>query len=74
MGTIQVPGNGQPIILMADRQTTGGYNRIANAISMDFTLLAQLKPGDRIKFSEISLERAQELFLARLRLINKAYL
>ena len=64
-GTIQIPGNGQPIILMADRQTTGGYARIANVISVDLTLIAQLKPGDRIRFREISLEKAQELFKAR---------
>jgi antagonist of KipI len=74
LGTIQIPGNGQPIILMADRQTTGGYNRIANVISTDITLLAQLKPGDFINFCEISLEKAQELLSARSRLINKAYL
>jgi antagonist of KipI len=73
-GTIQIPGNGQPIVLMADRQTTGGYNRIANVVSTDIGLLAQLKPGDIINFSEISLEKAQELYVARLRLINKAYL
>lgn len=64
-GTIQIPGNGQPIILMADRQTTGGYTRIANIVSLDLTLLAQLKPGDRIRFREISLERSQELFIER---------
>jgi antagonist of KipI len=74
MGAIQVPGNGQPIILMSDRQTTGGYNRIANVVSIDFSLLAQLKPGDTIYFSEISHEKAQELFKARSWLINKAYL
>jgi antagonist of KipI len=64
-GTIQVPGNGQPIILMADRQTTGGYSRIANVISVDFTLLAQLKPGDIINFSEVKLDIAQKLYIAR---------
>lgn len=64
-GTIQIPGNGQPIILLADRQTTGGYTRIANIASIDFTLLAQLKPGDRIRFREISLEKSQELYLER---------
>jgi antagonist of KipI len=69
-GTVQIPGNGQPIILMADRQTTGGYTRIANAISFDLTLLAQLKPGDRIRFREISLEKAQELFIERQKWIS----
>jgi Mn2+/Fe2+ NRAMP family transporter len=46
----------------------------AQAVSVDITLLAQLKPGDYINFSEISLEKAQELFLVRYRLINKAYI
>ncbi|OFY43585.1 MAG: hypothetical protein A2X18_06015 [Bacteroidetes bacterium GWF2_40_14] len=62
-GTIQLPGNGQPIILMADRQTTGGYVRIANVASADLTRVAQLRPGDKIRFQEISIERAQEELL-----------
>lgn len=70
MGTIQIPGNGQPIILMADRQTTGGYTRIANVVSVDFTLLAQLKPGDKIRFREVSLEMAQDLIIKRQTMIN----
>jgi antagonist of KipI len=69
-GTIQIPGNGQPIILMADRQTTGGYTRIANAVSVDLTLLAQLKPGDSIRFSEISLEKAQDIYIDRQKAIE----
>jgi len=60
LGTIQLPGNGQPIILMADRQTTGGYARIANVASADLTRIAQLKPGAKIRFEEISIEKAQE--------------
>ncbi len=60
-GTVQVPGNGQPIILLADRQTTGGYTRIAHVISVDLPRLAQLKPGNTIRFREVSLEYAQEL-------------
>ncbi|MFA5848489.1 MAG: biotin-dependent carboxyltransferase family protein [Bacteroidales bacterium] len=59
-GTIQLPGNGQPIILMADRQTTGGYARIANVASIDLTRVAQLRPGDKIRFQEISIKKAQE--------------
>jgi biotin-dependent carboxylase-like uncharacterized protein len=69
-GTIQVPGNGQPIILMADRQTTGGYARLANVISADLTLASQLIPGDRVRFSEISPEAATELFRERERKIS----
>ncbi|MDP2424167.1 MAG: biotin-dependent carboxyltransferase family protein [Bacteroidales bacterium] len=70
-GTIQMPGNGQPIILMADRPTTGGYARIANVAGVDLTLLAQLKPGDYIRFSEISLAEAQGLYVNRQKLIER---
>lgn len=50
-GTIQITSSGQPIILLADAQTTGGYYRIANVISQDLDRLAQLKPGDTLRFS-----------------------
>jgi len=72
-GTIQVPGNGLPIIMMADRQTTGGYTRIANVISADHHLLAQLKPGDKIRFKEVSLERAHQLHFDQMKIINQFY-
>ena len=49
-GSIQVPADGQPFILLADRQTTGGYTQIATVIRADFTKIAQLMPGDRISF------------------------
>ena len=49
-GTIQVTRDGQPIILMADAQTTGGYPRIANVLASDICRLAQLKPGDEVRF------------------------
>lgn len=58
-GTIQVPPNGQPIVLMADRQTTGGYAKIAQVISTDLSTLAQCMPGTSILFKLISLEEAQ---------------
>lgn len=64
-GTIQVPSEGNPILLMADRQTTGGYPRIAQVASVDIPVVAQCKPGDRIRFREISLAEAEELYLAR---------
>lgn len=64
-GTVQVPANGQPIILMADRQTTGGYPKIAQVISTDLPRLAQLKPGDSINFVEVSILVAQQLALNR---------
>jgi antagonist of KipI len=61
-GTIQIPADGQPIIMMADRPTTGGYPRIAVVASVDLPRLAQLKPGDRIQFREIGLEQAGKLY------------
>ena len=62
-GAIQVPGSGQPIIMLADRQTTGGYTKIANVISCDLPLIAQARPGDRIRFAAVSVEEAQQLYL-----------
>jgi antagonist of KipI len=64
-GTIQVPHDGRPIVLMADRQTVGGYPKIADVASVDLPLMAQLKPGDRVGFREISLAEAQALYLKR---------
>ena len=49
-GTIQITNSGQPIILMADAQTTGGYPRIANVAKNDLNRLAQFKPGDKVRF------------------------
>jgi len=63
-GSIQVPPEGQPIVLMADRQTIGGYPKIAEVVSVDLPLLAQLRPGDRALFTSVSVEEAQALFLA----------
>lgn len=60
-GSIQVPPDGNPIILMADRQTTGGYPKIAEAITVDLPLISQLKPGERLRFTEVSIEEAQHL-------------
>lgn len=65
LGAIQVPGHGEPIIMMADRQTTGGYTKIANVISVDIPYLAQLKAGDQISFEKISIREAQELVRER---------
>ena len=69
-GTIQVPPEGQPIVLMADRQTTGGYPKIADVISVDLLLLAQVKPGESVRFAPVTLEEAQELYLLREREIG----
>ncbi|RAU82934.1 5-oxoprolinase subunit C family protein [Pontibacter arcticus] len=62
-GTIQVPAQGQLIILMADHQTTGGYPRIAQVITADLSQLAQVQPGKFIRFEETTLEKAQQLFI-----------
>jgi len=64
-GVVQVPGSGQPIVLGADCQTTGGYPKIAYIASVDLPLLAQAKPGDYIRFRPIDLEEAQRLDHAR---------
>ena len=60
-GSVQVVGNRQPIILLADRQTTGGYPKIATVISADLLRLAQRRPGDQLRFEAISTEAAEEL-------------
>lgn len=60
-----MPSAGKPIIMLADRQTTGGYTKIANVISADFRILAQLKAGDRVRFEKVSITAAQEALLAQ---------
>lgn len=72
-GTIQVPANGQPIILLADRQTTGGYTQIANVISVDLPLLAQSLPGDRLTFQLVTMEEAQKECIAVQRIIKQLW-
>ena len=57
-GSVQVPPSGQPIILMADAQTTGGYPKIANVIDADLGALAQVRLGSTIQFEAVSLEQA----------------
>jgi len=64
-GTVQVPANGQPIVLMADHQTTGGYPKIAHVVSVDLPIMAQLSLGSEVYFEEISLKKAQELYINR---------
>ncbi|MCP4432805.1 MAG: biotin-dependent carboxyltransferase [Gammaproteobacteria bacterium] len=60
-GAIQIPADGQPIVLMNDRQTIGGYPKIGSVIPSDTARLAQLSPGSTIRFEEISLEQAHNL-------------
>lgn len=62
LGAIQVPAHGKPIIMLADRQTTGGYPKIAHVISVDIPLVAQKKPGDCLRFARISIREAQLIY------------
>jgi antagonist of KipI len=59
-GTLQVPPNGKPILLLGDCQTIGGYPKIAHVITVDLPMAAQLWPGDMVRFHEVSLAEAQE--------------
>ena len=58
-GSIQVPGNGLPIVLLADRQTTGGYPKIATVISADLPALGRMTPGSKIAFAAVDIEAAE---------------
>jgi len=58
LGIVQVSGDGMPIVLMADRGTTGGYTKIATVISADVWRLAQAAPGDRVRFGAVDLDEA----------------
>ncbi len=62
-GTVQVPPNGQPIVLLADRQTIGGYPIIATLISADLPLIGQCAAGDKVRFSRIPLDEAREAYV-----------
>jgi biotin-dependent carboxylase-like uncharacterized protein len=64
-GSVQVPGSGQPIIALHDRQTTGGYPKIATVIRADLARLGQLKPGDSLRFQRIDVEAAEDLWCER---------
>lgn len=69
MGALQVPPSGQPILLMADRQTAGGYPMIVTVITADLSLAGQLAPGDSISFAICSRTEAAEALLTRERLL-----
>ena len=60
-GSIQVPGNGQPIVMMVDAQTTGGYPKIANVIGSDIDVLAQMLPGRTVRFRKIAIAEAHRI-------------
>jgi len=71
LGVMQVPASGQPILLMADRQTTGGYAKIATVISADLAIAGQLGPGDTIAFAVCSPREAMAALIAQERAIMK---
>jgi biotin-dependent carboxylase-like uncharacterized protein len=58
LGAVQVPPDGQPIVLFVEHQTTGGYPKPANVISADFRCLGQLRPRDRVTFERVTIEQA----------------
>lgn len=70
-GSIQVPGDGQPIVLLADRQTTGGYPKIATVISADVPALGRMRIGSKIAFEQVTLAAAQALRRQFLEEVNR---
>lgn len=64
-GTIQVPPNGKPIVLLGDCQTIGGYPKIAHVATVDLPVAAQLRAGDRVRFREVSLADAHQFLSER---------
>ncbi len=65
-GAVQIPGHGNPIIMLSDCQTTGGYTKIAHVISSDLWKIAQLKSGDRIQFKAVDIDEAHEVLNERM--------
>lgn len=65
-GAIQVPDGGEPIIMLSDRQTTGGYAKIASVINVDMPYIAQCKAGDTVRFEKTDIETAQNAFVAQI--------
>jgi biotin-dependent carboxylase-like uncharacterized protein len=63
LGAIQITSGGRPIVMLADRQTTGGYAKIATVISADIPLLAQRRPGEKVAFKKVSIEAARRAAL-----------
>ena len=60
-GAIQVPGSGQPILLLADHQTTGGYPKIATVVSADLPVVGRRRPGNLLRFAAVGIEEAEQL-------------
>ncbi|MBP8983665.1 MAG: biotin-dependent carboxyltransferase [Coprothermobacter sp.] len=74
LGAVQIPGDGMPIIMLADGQTSGGYPKVATVCSADLPLLAQGKPGDKVQFMAISMEEAVYLLKEQEDRLHKLWL
>lgn len=70
IGSIQVPSSGRPIIMMADRQTTGGYPKIATIVRSDLAKIAQVCPGQKVIFEKVSLAQARHSWLEKERALS----
>lgn len=66
-GSVQVPSHGKPIILLSDRQTTGGYAKIATIASVDIPKLVQMKTDNKVRFQSIEVEEAQQLMMEEMK-------
>jgi biotin-dependent carboxylase-like uncharacterized protein len=69
-GSIQVPGAGEPIVMMADRQTTGGYPKLATVVSADLRLVSQRRSGEALRFAAVGIEEAQAIARERAELVR----
>ena len=70
-GAIQVPADGQRIVLLTDYPTIGGYPKIANVTSVDYNILIQKTPGEKISFELIKLHEAEQLYKEHLNSISE---
>ncbi len=73
LGAVQVPPDGQPIILFVDQQTTGGYSKIANVIAADLPRVGQLRPRDEVRFQSVKVPDAIELLRQQERALHEAF-
>jgi allophanate hydrolase subunit 2 len=73
LGAVQIPPDGQPIILFIDQQTTGGYPKIANVIAADLSRVGQLRPHDRVRFHFVTISEAIEALQRQENLLHQAF-
>ena len=73
LGAIQVPPDGQPIILFVDQQTTGGYPKIANVIAADMHRVGQLRPRDQVRFAELTIAEAVRMLREQEQWVKEAF-